>query len=94
MYEGEKKKMYYSSYLVMVAARNLKKKMQTAYLFRQLSRFYSYCSKEKDDFFFLKSFPLKKRKKKRTENKRFVPSGIIFHVFTFPAAAQERQHGK
>lgn len=53
----KKKKMYYSSYLVMVAARNLKKKkMQTAYLFRQLSRFYSYCSKEKDDFF-LKSFP-------------------------------------
>lgn len=53
MYEGEKKKkMYYSSYLVMVAVRNLKKKMQTAYLFRQLSRFYSDCSKEKDDFFF------------------------------------------
>lgn len=25
MYEGEKKKMYYSSYLVMVAARILKK---------------------------------------------------------------------
>lgn len=53
MYEGEKKKMYYSSYLVMVAAR--KKfflKMQTAYLFRQLSRFYSYCSKEKGDFSF------------------------------------------
>lgn len=43
--------MYYSSYLVMVAARIKKKKMQTAYLFRQLSRFYSYCSKEKDDFF-------------------------------------------
>lgn len=53
MYEGEKKKMYHSSYLVMVAARNFfLKKMQAAYLFRQLSRFYSNCSKEKDDFFF------------------------------------------
>lgn len=92
MYEGEKReKMYYSSYLVMVEAKFLKKKMQTAYLSRQLSRVHSYCSKEKDEFFSLKSFPFFK---KRTENEQFVPSGIIFHVFTSTAAAQERQHSK
>lgn len=57
MYEGKKReKMYYSSYLVMVEAKVKKKKMQTAYLSRQLSRFYSYCSKEKD-FPPPKSFP-------------------------------------
>lgn len=90
MYEGKKReKMYYSSYLVMVEAKVKKKKMQTAYLSRQLSRFYSYCSKEKD-------FPPRNLFlfKKRTENEQFAPSGIIFHFFTFTVAAQERQHGK
>lgn len=68
MYEGEKKKMYYSSYLVMVAARNFFKKMQTAYLFRQLSRFYSYCSKEKDDFFFSKIFSFLKKEQRKSDS--------------------------
>lgn len=39
---------------------------------------------------FLKSFLFKKR----TETKQFIPSGIIFHVFTFTIAAQKRQHSK
>lgn len=60
MYEGEKKKMYYSSYLVMVVAR-IFFLMQTAYLFRQLSRSYSYCSKEKDDSPHPEIFSFKKK---------------------------------
>ena len=51
MYEGEKKKDVLFKLFSYGGGKNLKKKMQTAYLFRQLSRFYSYCSKEKDDFF-------------------------------------------
>lgn len=92
MYEGEKKKMYYSSYLVMVAAR--KKfflKMQTAYLFDSCPDFIHTVLKKKATFLFPEIFFLFK---KRTENERFVPSGIIFHVFPFTVAAQERQHGK
>ena len=95
MYEGkkkkkEKKKMYYSSYLVMVAVRNLKKKKNADGIsFSTAVQIFIHTVLRKRPLF-LKSFLFKKR----TETERFIPSGIIFHVFTFTIAAQKRQHSK
>lgn len=88
--KGKKKKMYYSSYLVMVVARNLKKKCRWHIFFDSCPDFI-HTVLNKKTIFFSEIFSFLK---KRTENERFVPSGIIFHVFTFTVAAQERQHGK
>lgn len=52
MYEGEeKKKMYYSSYLVMVAARNLKKKCRRHIFFDSCPDFIHTVLKKKTFFF-------------------------------------------
>lgn len=56
MYEGEgkKKKMYYSSYLVMVAVRNLKKKNADGISFSTAVQiFIQTVLKKKTTFFFL-----------------------------------------
>lgn len=51
MYEGKKKKMYYSSYLVMVAARNLKKKCRWHIFFDSCPDFIHTVLKKKTIFF-------------------------------------------
>lgn len=57
--------MYYSSYLVMVAARNLKKKCRRHIFFDSCPDFIHTVLKKKTTFFPLKSFPLKKKKKEQ-----------------------------
>lgn len=72
----------------MVAVRNLKKNADSISFSTAVQIFIHTVLRKRR--LFLKSFLFKKR----TETEQFIPSGIIFHVFTFTIAAQKRQHSK